>query len=394
MLSASFPSRDRELISRWLSPRRLLFLLSLTLIFSLGVLMVFGTSAAEVLDKGRAVSTHGAIYRHLVYGVFGLALGVVVWAIGAEMMLHLSPWAMGGVVILLVLVAIPGIGQVHHGARRWLGVGPLAFQPSEFAKICLPLFALHWLSLRSLGWRRTLGGAALALSSVVLVLLEPDKGTAGLLGLSLLAVLFITRIPIRYWLLPMIALAVVGGMVAWQSSYVVKRVHAYLDPESDLLGTGHQPYQARIAAGSGGMWGKGIGQSLQKLSYLPEAQNDYIAAIYAEEFGFLGIVTLISLYLVMTASGFAIALRATTRQGMQVAMVFTFMIAVQACLNLSVVSGIVPTTGTNLPFFSQGGTSLVTNIATAALILSVQTRLATYPPEEAQRSGPDAKAIV
>lgn len=366
----------------------LLFTVSIALIFALGVLMVFGTSAAEVMDKGRSISTHSAFYRHLAYGMIGLVSGFIVWVIGAEAMLRLSPWAIALSLLLLALVVAPGVAQVHHGARRWLGIGSWGCQPSELAKISMPLFCLYGLGRSKRTWRESVQSGMAAVMTILLVLIEPDKGTAAILGMALVAVLIATQVPIKYWLFPILILVLIGGVAAWHSPYVIKRVQAYLDPESDLQGTGHQPYQARIAAGSGGVWGKGVGQSLQKLSYLPEAQNDYIAAIYAEEFGLVGSLGLIFLYLMMTASGFAIAHRAQTRDGMRLAAIFTFMIAIQAFLNLSVVTGLVPTTGLNLPFFSQGGTSLLTNICTAALILSIQ------PCRRPKLSSPPVEPVV
>jgi cell division protein FtsW len=348
------------------------FLVSSALILALGVLMVFDTSAAEVMDRGRAVSTHAALCKQVAYALIGLAVGFAVWLLGAEAILRLAPLAMTLCLILLTLVAMPGIGEVHHGARRWLGVGPLGCQPSELMKVCLPLYALQWLKKGKLNWKQAVTGSCSCAAAVVLVLVEPDKKSAALLGMGLLVVLFMTAIPFRYWLLPMVGLAVIGAAAAWHSPYAVKRVAAYLHPDADLQGSGHQPYQARIAAGSGGLWGKGVGQSLQKLSYLPEAQNDYIAAVFAEEFGFLGSLVLILLYVIMAAAGFVIAQTAASQESMRLAAVLTFLLVVQACLNLGVVSGLAPTTGLNLPFFSQGGTSLLANISAAALILSVE----------------------
>ena len=144
-----------------------------------------------------------------------------------------------------------------------------------------------------------------------------------------------------------------------------------MHPELDLKGRGHQPYQAKIAAGSGRLLGKGPGNGLQKLSYLPEAQNDYIAAIYAEEFGFVGMMALITLYLILASIGFYIAFQCGDRGGYYLASCAAFLISLQAFLNLGVVSGLLPSTGLNLPLFSQGGSSLMANIAGLSLLFSV-----------------------
>jgi cell division protein FtsW len=145
----------------------------------------------------------------------------------------------------------------------------------------------------------------------------------------------------------------------------------YLNPELDIRGRGHQPHQAKIAAGSGKLFGKGPGNSWQKLSYLPEAQNDYIAAIFAEEFGFVGMMGLIFLYMLFALLGFTIAYRCEDLGGLYLGVVVTFLVAFQAFLNLGVVSGILPSTGLNLPFFSQGGSSLIANLMGIGLLQSI-----------------------
>jgi len=158
-------------------------------------------------------------------------------------------------------------------------------------------------------------------------------------------------------------------------SHVPDRIRVYLNPELDLQGKGHQPHQARIAAGSGGLLGKGIGESLQKMDYLPEARSDYIAAIYAEEFGFIGMLGLIMLYMTIGGIGFAIAAKAPRIEGFYLVSILTFLICFQAFLNLGVVSGLLPSKGTNLPFFSHGGSSLMVNFIAIGLILSVAKKI-------------------
>jgi cell division protein FtsW len=181
----------------------------------------------------------------------------------------------------------------------------------------------------------------------------------------------LSRVRLIYWALPLLLLMIGGIILASQMPHVSDRLKVYLHPESDLQGKGHQPYQAKIAAGSGGLWGKGLAQSVQKLNYLPEARSDYIAAIFAEEFGFIGIFFLILLYMIIAYLGFQIAQKASDIEGFYLASIFTFLIAFQAFLNLGVVSGLLPSKGMNLPFFSQGGCSLLANMIMLALILSV-----------------------
>jgi cell division protein FtsW len=160
--------------------------------------------------------------------------------------------------------------------------------------------------------------------------------------------------------------------------HVSDRIRIYFHPELDLKGKGHQPHQARIASGSGGLLGRGFGESLQKLDYLPEARSDYIAAIFAEEFGFIGIISLIVLYMTIGGLGFNIAIQSKTLEGFYLVAILTFLICFQAFLNLSVVSGLLPSKGTNLPFFSRGGSSLLANFIALGLIVSASRQNKGY----------------
>jgi cell division protein FtsW len=165
-----------------------------------------------------------------------------------------------------------------------------------------------------------------------------------------------------------------GGAIASQRPHVNDRIRIYLNPELDLLGKGHQPFQAKIAAGSGGLFGRGVGESLQKLNYLPEARSDYIAAIFAEEFGFVGMLFLILIYMIIVYLGFNLATRSGTREGYVLATSLTFLLGLQAFLNLGVVCGLLPSKGTNLPFFSHGGSNFLANAMILCTILTVDQK--------------------
>ena len=350
---------------------RYLLLICAVVIFAIGLVMVFNTSSADVLDRHLSVSTHAAVARQLVYALLGVAAGLALRFIGYRALLDHSFGILVILCLLLALVFVPGIGCVRNGARRWIGAAGLTVQPSEFVKIFLPLFAIHTLAGAELTWFRFARFAALAAVPLALVMLEPDNGTTAIIAVTLLIVCLITGVKARYWLLPMVVLALLGGVAAWQLPYVQKRIQVYMHPELDLLGKGHQPYQAKIAAGAGGVFGRGLGQSMQKLTYLPEAQNDYIAAVYAEESGLIGVLALIFLYMLFALLGYRVACRAQDPTGFYLAVTLTSLIAIQAFLNLGVVSGIMPPKGLNLPFFSQGGSSLMANIIALTLILSV-----------------------
>jgi cell division protein FtsW len=201
--------------------------------------------------------------------------------------------------------------------------------------------------------------------------------------LMLLVAFYLFGINRKYWMIPCIITIFFAGILASKMPHVMNRIQIYMHPEKDILGKGHQPYQAKIAVGSGRLLGKGMGQSVQKLTYLPEARSDYIAAIFAEEFGFLGIILLIALYLTFALLGVKIALDAKSTSYFYLAIIFVFLISFQVFLNLGVVSGLLPSKGTNLPFFSQGGSSLVANFMIVGILFSIakDNKKPLYTPE-------------
>lgn len=359
--------KDRFFAPFWLT-------FSTASLFLFGLVMVYNTTSAVILDRALDVSMEGPLLKQILYALIGMGSGFFLYSIGYERLLSWGRplWIFG--IFLLLLVFVPGIGQASHGARRWIGWMGVSFQPSEMMKILLPLFWIQWAAkgekeFRSLG--KQLGWTFLTLG---LILVEPDNGTTFLLGVELLLLLFLLRVRLLYWALPLLILVGIGGAVAYQMPHVHDRVRIYLHPELDLKGKGHQPHQAKIAAGSGKLWGRGLGGSLQKLNYLPEARSDYIAAIWAEETGFIGVLGLLALYLLFISSGFLIAWKAADRGGFYLAVCLTFVIGIQAFLNLGVVSGLLPSKGMTLPFFSQGGTSLMSYFMILFLLLDVERK--------------------
>lgn len=356
---------------------RFLLLLCVSMIFAIGLIMIFSTTSADILDQGLGLNTHQALLKQISYACIGLLLGAGVYLIGYRKILELSPYLLGIFTLLLLIVLIPGVGREVNGSRRWIGIAGFSFQPSEFVKYIVPAFFIQrFLPFegKSIDLKSFIQVVVIACIPILLILVEPNNGTAAVICSSLVVLCLLMQIPFKYWAWPLCGLLIVGGVFAYQLPYVSARLKVYLHPELDLKGKGHQPYQAKIAAGSGGLLGKGPGNSWQKLSYLPEAQNDYIAAIYAEEFGFLGIGLLIALYMSLATIGFIIACYTPDRAGSYLAGVITFLITFQAFLNLGVVSGLLPSTGLNLPLFSQGGTSLMANIVGIALLFNIECK--------------------
>jgi cell division protein FtsW len=340
----------------------------------MGLVMIFNTTSAEVLDHALSRSTHQALFRQILFAFLGLTMTAFIWWIGYQKLLEWSPYLLAFFTFLLVLTLIPGVGREVNGSRRWISIAGFSLQPSEFVKYLVPAYFIHHIlqlkgkELELQPFLKLVGTLAVP---IFLILIEPNNGTAGVISLTVIIACIITKVRFKYWALPLSILMVMGGISAYHLPYVSARLKVYLHPELDLKGKGHQPYQAKIAAGSGQLLGRGPGKSLQKLSYLPEAQNDYIAAIYAEEFGFVGMLILILLYMLVGYIGFYIAYFASEPAGFYLATIITFLICFQAFMNLGVVSGLLPSTGLNLPFFSQGGTSLMVNIMGIGLLLNI-----------------------
>ncbi len=354
-----------------------LLLLVVGALFVTGVVTIFNTTSADVLDQARNQSTHQALIRQLLYAIFGCWVALGAWWMGYRTILRLSPFLLAFATVGLVLVFVPGIGRAANGSHRWISIAGLTLQPSEFVKYLLPAYFIHRYLQREVlfqtFWSFAKQVAVLAIP-LVLILIEPNHGPVGVLGLTLAMLFFLVGVRWTYWALPAAILTVMLGVLAISTPYVTARLQVYLNPEADLQGRGHQPYQAKIAAGSGQLFGKGPGESFQKLSYLPEAQNDYIAAIYAEEFGFVGMLALILAYMLIAYIGCYIAATTSDREGCYLAAAITFLISFQAFMNLGVVSGLLPSTGLNLPLFSQGGSSLLANLMGLGILLSIAKR--------------------
>jgi cell division protein FtsW len=360
-----------------LSRAAIWLIVSVALLFSIGLLMVFNTTAAEIIDRSLTTSTHAALFKQIIYGFVGFCAGFLIYKWGYDQLIRYSYPLLIGATFLLALVFVPGIGMKINGARRWLGFFGIPIgQPSECVKIIMPAAYIFWFLkqdqpisfipfLKFLGWLSIPGA---------LIFLEPDNGTTFILFLLFMLLFFLSRIRLMYWALPLFVLSIIGGTLAYQMPHVRSRLQVYLHPELDLKGKGHQPHQAKIAAGSGQLLGRGFGESLQKLNYLPEARSDYIAAIYAEETGFIGILVLIALYTTLASAGFIIAIRSQEKAAFLFAATLAFLISIQAFLNLGVVSGLLPSKGMTLPYFSQGGSSLMVNLICLFILLDISRK--------------------
>jgi cell division protein FtsW len=352
-------------------------LLTATLcLLALGAVMVFSASSA------RSLLNHGGsgfyyLERTLIFGAIGLVVMRVAAVRGVAAVKVLTPVILGIAMFLLFAVLLPGVGSTVNGSQRWIGAGLLQFQPSELAKLALVLYGAFLLS-KEPKRAKTLGGLGPYLLIVGLALLlitkEPDLGTSIVASIAVCCVLFLGGVRARTLAPVGIAIAVIGiGMVATHP-YQEARLTGFLHPNSDTGGSGFQAKQATIAVGSGGIFGVGLGESVQKASYLPEAHTDMVAAVIGEELGLAGMVVLIGLFGMFGYAGLRAAHRARDRFSKLLAAGLTSLILAQAALNLFAVLGLAPLTGVPLPFVSYGGTSLVMTLAAAGLILNVARR--------------------
>lgn len=346
----------------------------LFILFALGMMMIFNTTAAEILDTSRDTPLHYTPMRHLLIALLSLISGFSLSLIEYRTLLQISPFLFFLSFLALCLVFVPGIGKSVNGSYRWLSLFGVSWQPSEFFQLILPLYTTYSLEKNEkiLTSLRPFLSLLFWLSlPLIAILLEPNNSSVLILGMILLQLFFISGTRPLFWFLPLVLFVSMGMLTLSQFPYVSSRIEVFLHPEKDLRGRGHQPYQAKIAAGSGRLFGKGLGNSLQKFSYLPEAQNDYIAAIFAEEMGFWGIFFLIVLYMGLTYLGAFISHHAPHRSGLILGSSVTFFLSIQAFLNLAVVCGLFPSTGLNLPFFSQGGTNFLVNSMGVGILYSI-----------------------
>ena len=361
-------------------------LLTATLcLLAFGAVMVFSASSARsLLNSGG----NGFYYleRTVIFGAIGLLVMRVASVRGVAAAKPMTPLILGGSLFLLFAVLLPGVGSTVNGAQRWIGGGFVQFQPSELAKIAIVLYGAYLLSTEPKR-ARTLGGLGPYLLivglSVLLIAKEPDLGTGIVISSSVCCVLFLAGVKPR-------TLAPVGAVIAFVAvvmiamhPYQEARLTGFLHPNSDASGAGFQAKQATIAIGSGGLTGVGLGESVQKASYLPEAHTDMIAAVIGEELGLVGMFVLVGLFGIFGYAGLRAAHRARDRFSKLLAAGLTSLILAQAALNLFAVLGLAPLTGVPLPFVSYGGTSLVITLAAAGLILNVARR----PAQSSARSG-------
>jgi cell division protein FtsW len=343
---------------------------------AIGLVMIFSASSATAYAL-----YHDATYylkrQFLWLGIAALA-ALVAYRCDYHVLRRAAPFMLGLSALSLVLVLVPHVGLASGGARRWLGAGPLSFEPSEFAKLALVIYLASALTRKGERIRSIVSGifplGVVTAAFALLVLFEPDLGTASILVFVAAAMVFSAGARITHLVLVAIATMPPVAFLILSSSYRRARVLAFLDPWKDPLNTGFHIVQSLYALGSGGPFGLGLGLSRQKYFYLPEQYTDFIFAIIGEELGLLGTLVVLALFVVLAFRAFRIALSAPDRFGFFLAIGCASTIVVQAFINIGVVTSSWPVTGVPLPFISFGGSSLVTCLVAAALLLNIGRR--------------------
>ena len=340
---------------------------------TVSIVMVFNTSyffAGERFGDPLHV-----FKKHLVSIVLGTLACFVTSRLRSTTYERLAYPALAIVVLMLIAVLIPGVGLIRGGARRWIGLGVMNLQPSEIAKVIAVLYLAR--SMVRKGPRLATFALGVLPHFIVigvlagLVLLEPDFGTAALLGVTLFVMLFAGGVRWRHLALPVLPIVPLAIYAISSSPYRLRRVMVFLDPWEHPRDAGFQLVQSFLAFGSGGLFGAGLGESKQKMFYLPEAHTDFIFSVIGEELGLVGALVIVGLFAVLAIRGFRVAINHPTTFGQLVAFGATTVLVLQAGINMAVVLGLLPTKGLALPFVSYGGSAMLGAMTAVGVLLAL-----------------------
>ena len=352
---------------------------SAILLLSLGLVMVYSASIS-IAEAGRGTNGYPAYFfvRHGIYLGVGLLAGLIAFQIPVQLWQKYSFHLFLLGVLLLVLVLIPGIGHEVNGSQRWISLLAANFQPSEFMKLCMILYAANYTVRKTahLGnFRKGFLPMLIVMLIVgVLLLLEPDFGSFVVITVITMAILFLGGVNLKLFARLIGFLAISLLTLIWIKPYRMQRFLGFMDPWDDPYGKGYQLSHALIAFGRGEWLGVGLGGSVEKLFYLPEAHTDFLLAVIAEELGFVGVLTVVALFACLVIRAFIIGRQAAMRERHFAALVaqgIGVWLGLQAFINMGVNMGVLPTKGLTLPLMSFGGSSLVASCITLAVLLRI-----------------------
>lgn len=358
------------------------FILCITvlLLLSLGIIMVLSASAPSALSTTGNSYTY--VKKQLLFAIAGLFVMFFLSKVDYRFYkkyywyIYFVSW------MVLLLVVVPGLGYSVKGATRWIKIGGFQFQPSELTKIGMIIFFAGYLSDHKSELQEFKRGflkplAFLILPIGILYVVQNHFSVSLVIAVIVLVMMFMAGSRLKYFLVVgIVGVSAILGLLGimqmkGSESFRLDRISTYFDPWADAQGTGYQTVQSLYAIGSGGMFGLGLGNSKQKYLYIPEPHNDFIFSILAEELGFFGCILVIALFAIFIWRGILVSMKAKDMFGSLVAIGITTLIAIQAVINIAVVTGTVPTTGMSLPFFSYGGTALLLLLANVGILLNI-----------------------
>ena len=350
----------------------ILFIAVIVLIL-FGIVMIY--SASSIWAEYKFNDSFKYLKHQFLFFIIGLVLMIMLSKLDYKWYYKKANILLFICLFLLILVLIPGIGSIRNGSRSWFGIGSFGIQPSEFTKIAMIIFTAKYLQNNEKDLKSITKGVVPIIGILFLIfgliMLQPDFGTGMIIILSILCMMLVSGVNIKFFIM----LGVVGvfgiiGLILI-APYRINRITSFINPWNDPLGTGFQIIQSLYAIGPGGLLGQGFLNSRQKQFYLPEPQTDFIFSIISEEFGFLGVVIVSSLFIIILYRGIKIALNSKDLFSKYLTFGLIFQILIQAVLNLMVVVGLIPVTGVTLPFLSYGGSSLLVSMISIGIILNI-----------------------
>lgn len=346
---------------------------SVIILMLFGVIMIY--SASSIWAEYKFNDSFYYVKRQLIFAIIGIFLSIVVSKIDYQLYHQKSNLILIICFILLILVAIPGVGSIRNGSRSWFGIGSFGIQPSEAAKLGMIIFTSKYLT-NSTKFLKSYKQGVFPILGILflmfgLIMLQPDLGTGVILVISIISLLFIAGVNMKFFIGGGI-LGIIGVIILIIiAPYRMDRITSFVDPWKDPLGTGFQIIQSLYAIGPGGLLGTGFLNSIQKHFYLPEPQTDFIFSIIAEEFGIIGTIFVVGMFSLIIYRGLKIALKSNDRFAKYLAFGMTFQLAFQTLMNLMVVIGMIPVTGVTLPFLSYGGSSLLITMCSIGILLNI-----------------------
>ena len=342
-----------------------ILVISVILLSVFGLVMIY--SASYVWSEYKFDTPYKFVRNQGIFFIIGIVIMYLVSKINYNYYYKYSKHILLFCILLLILVLIPGVGTVRNGSRSWFGIGSFGIQPSEFTKLALIIFSSKYLTNHN----KLLPVIVVTLGVFGIIMLQPDFGTGTIIVMTIFGILFINGMKVSF-IFKIGILGLIGVVIlVLIAPYRLSRIMSFVNPWSDPLGSGFQIIQSLYAIGPGGLFGLGFGNSIQKHFYLPEPQTDFIFSIISEEFGFIGILIVATIFCIIIYRGIYIAINSHDKFAKNVAFGIVFGISFQALLNLMVVVGLIPVTGVTLPFLSYGGSSLLICFLSVGILLNI-----------------------